>query len=236
MNYNAVACRPKPGGVLHAFLGHSGGIIGYYYQLLEPTGDNTFDVVRVFQEYTGASGIHPCWAADTDCDGLDELATHFYPQDRVYEWDEGSGEFTLDCVWSAEDYDGVYNWHTVDLDQNGAPEWGTVSSQFDFRAFPDPECDSCDTNGNCTIPVFCYCKCFSDPQCNGDTDVLDVVQAVDVAFRNATPDPDPYPQCPDVETTDVDCSGATDVLDVIRFVNVAFRNAEPAGEFCDPCP
>ncbi|HUU44568.1 MAG TPA: hypothetical protein VM118_02445, partial [Acidobacteriota bacterium] len=79
MNYNATACRPKPGGVLHALLGHSDWEYGFHYQLLAPVGDNTFHVARVFQEITGFTGVHPCWAADTDCDGLDELVTTFYP-------------------------------------------------------------------------------------------------------------------------------------------------------------
>jgi hypothetical protein len=84
------------------------------------------------------------------------------------------------------------------------------------------------------IPPSCACECHADPQCNGDTDVLDVVQSVNVAFRNAPDIIDPNPLCPRV-TTDVDCDGDTDVIDVVKFVNVAFRNADPVAEFCDPC-
>lgn len=78
----------------------------------------------------------------------------------------------------------------------------------------------------------CDCRCHSDPACDGATNVLDVVYAVNVAFRSATPVFDyvcPYAQ------TDVDCSNATDVLDVVHFVNVAFRGGDPEIEFCDPC-
>lgn len=81
----------------------------------------------------------------------------------------------------------------------------------------------------------CNCDCAHDPVCDSATDILDVAQAVNVAFRNFAPIPDANALCP-WETTDVDCSGATDILDVTRFVNVAFRNGNPAEEFCLPCP
>jgi hypothetical protein len=81
----------------------------------------------------------------------------------------------------------------------------------------------------------CACDCHADPaQCTGTVDVLDVVQAVNVAFRNYPDVLDPNAGCP-YTTTDANCTGATDVLDVVLFVNVAFRNADAASEFCDPC-
>ncbi len=83
--------------------------------------------------------------------------------------------------------------------------------------------------------IACACNCHADPQCDGVTDVLDVVHTVNVAFRGAASMPDPNPLCP-VETTDADCSGATDVVDVVRIVNVAFRGFSAASQFCDPCP
>lgn len=81
----------------------------------------------------------------------------------------------------------------------------------------------------------CACQCHTDPQCDGEANVLDVVQAVDVAFRNQPPDPDPlYFSC-NHEMTDVDCNGVVDVIDVVHLTAVAFRNEDPAGHFCDPC-
>ncbi|HUU46786.1 MAG TPA: hypothetical protein VM118_13735, partial [Acidobacteriota bacterium] len=68
--------------------------------------------------------------------------------------------------------------------------------------------------------VFCKCACHADPQCDGVTNVLDVVQTVNVAFRGGSPVFDD--DCP-YERTDVDCSGYTNVLDVVKIVNVAFR-------------
>lgn len=85
------------------------------------------------------------------------------------------------------------------------------------------------------LAIACECDCHADPQCEGVTDILDVVALINVAFRGAAPIPDPNPLCP-IETTDVNCNGTTDVLDVVRMVNVAFRGASPATEFCNPCP
>jgi hypothetical protein len=83
----------------------------------------------------------------------------------------------------------------------------------------------------------CACDCHADPGgfCDGVTDILDVAQAVNVAFRNAAALLDPNPNCP-YQTTDANCSNSTDVVDVVKFVNVAFRNFSPATEFCNPCP
>lgn len=80
----------------------------------------------------------------------------------------------------------------------------------------------------------CGCDCHADPVCDGNTDVLDVVQSVNVAFRGAPSIIDPNAGCP-YETTDLDCSQSTDVLDVVKMLNVAFRGANPATEICDPC-
>ncbi|HEX9751459.1 MAG TPA: PKD domain-containing protein [candidate division Zixibacteria bacterium] len=80
----------------------------------------------------------------------------------------------------------------------------------------------------------CACDCFGDPQCDGITNVFDVVAAVDVAFRNGAPIPDPNPLCPRA-TTDVTCDNVTNVFDVVALVDVAFRNGNPATVFCTVC-
>ena len=80
--------------------------------------------------------------------------------------------------------------------------------------------------------VYCSCPCHTDPQCDGQTNVLDVVFTVNVAFRGAAPvfdDGCPY------ERTDVDCTGFTNVIDVVKVVNVAFRGGTPEANFCDGC-
>jgi hypothetical protein len=89
--------------------------------------------------------------------------------------------------------------------------------------------------GEITIPIPpCACDCFGDPQCDQVTNVVDVVNAVNVAFKNAPDIVDPNGACP-LTTTDVDCTGFTNVVDVVKFVNVAFKSADAALEFCDPC-
>ncbi|HSH00851.1 MAG TPA: Ig-like domain-containing protein, partial [candidate division Zixibacteria bacterium] len=80
----------------------------------------------------------------------------------------------------------------------------------------------------------CGCNCFGDPQCDAVTNVLDVVHAVNVAFKGGADIPDSNPSCPNT-TTDVDCSGFTNVIDVVKFVNVAFKGQTAAAQFCDPC-
>lgn len=80
----------------------------------------------------------------------------------------------------------------------------------------------------------CACDCAHDPVCDGVTDIFDVAQCVNVAFRNNPDIGDPNILCP-WNTTDVNCDDVTDIFDVALMVNVAFRNADPQTEFCDPC-
>ncbi|HUU44368.1 MAG TPA: SBBP repeat-containing protein, partial [Acidobacteriota bacterium] len=119
---------------------------------------------------------------------------------------------------TAKSSDVLWEDCTYSLDIGSHWIWGEVTSLSNFiLAEPD-----------------CLCDCHADPQCDGLTDVLDVVHGVNVAFRDGADIPDPNSSCPDV-TTDVDCNGLTDVLDVVHLVNVAFRSGDPATEFCDPC-
>jgi len=235
-NATAVACRPKPDGKLYALLGHSSSQLGFRYQLLEAVDDNEFVVAHTFQEQTGATGIHPCWAADTDCDGLEELVMHFYPMERQWEWDLLTGQFIHTCAWGFDDFGSLVRWYTIDIDQNRASEFASVNHAIIFRVFQGDTCYNCEESGECIPPgEDCYCHCFADPGCDGLSNVFDVVAAVDVAFRSAAPMTDPFPQCPYVRS-DVNCDGVTNVFDVIALVDVAFRNGVPAQAFCTPCP
>ena len=82
--------------------------------------------------------------------------------------------------------------------------------------------------------ISCACDCHADPFCDGQTDVFDIVHAVNVGFRNEPDILDPNPLCP-YNSTDVDCDGDTDVFDVVKSVNVAFRNELAENNFCAPC-
>lgn len=81
----------------------------------------------------------------------------------------------------------------------------------------------------------CECDCHSDPECDSVANIFDVVQIVDVAFRNQEPIPDGNPLCPNART-DLNCDGLTNIFDVTLLINVAFRNSDPMAEFCNPCP
>ncbi|HUU45300.1 MAG TPA: hypothetical protein VM118_06165 [Acidobacteriota bacterium] len=79
----------------------------------------------------------------------------------------------------------------------------------------------------------CNCVCQGDPICDGVMNVLDVVQAVNEAFRGAPSLVDPT--CPHAPAgrSDVNCDGVVNVLDVVFLVNWAFRGNAWAP--CDPC-
>ena len=84
-----------------------------------------------------------------------------------------------------------------------------------------------------TVANGCQCPCHADPQCDGSTDVIDVIKTIGVAFRGeaAVFDTDCFPN--PGGRTDFDCSGVTDVIDVVNIIGVAFRGQVP--NFCNPC-
>jgi hypothetical protein len=66
------------------------------------------------------------------------------------------------------------------------------------------------------------------------SDVLDVVETVNRAFRGFSPPAGEDGICPK-ERRDVDASGAVDVIDVVKVVSVAFRGGLVADNYVDPC-
>ncbi len=113
--------------------------------------------------------------------------------------------------YTANHASGTYNYHV--LGKNGCAS-GAASP----------------TGGTTAINV---CDCHADPQCDGVTNVQDVVLMVTEAFRNGTPLVDA--SCAHISRNDVDCDCVVSVSDVVHLVNVAFRGANAALEFCDPC-
>lgn len=89
------------------------------------------------------------------------------------------------------------------------------------------------------IDIVCGpCRCHADPWCDGVTDIVDVVQTIDRAFRGEALPCAPYVVGSNAlldGSTDFDCNGTTDVLDVVKVVNVSFEAADPTVEFCNPC-
>ena len=109
-------------------------------------------------------------------------------------------------------------WEDCTLNQDLASHWLWAETN-DLSTFVVAEPD-------------CMCLCHGDPACDGIANVLDVVTAVNIAFKNAPTVSDA--DCPN-DLTDVNCDGATNVIDVVKLVNVTFRNADQQAEYCDPC-
>ncbi|MBI3873288.1 MAG: hypothetical protein HY304_09460, partial [candidate division Zixibacteria bacterium] len=88
------------------------------------------------------------------------------------------------------------------------------------------------------ITIRCDCSCHADPDCNGVTDIVDVIQTIDRAFRGAETIDDPSCAAHGASVdgrTDVNCSGATDLVDVVLMIRVAVRGEDPASVFCNAC-
>ncbi len=127
------------------------------------------------------------------------------------------------------------------------PAWGGINGTnwVATRTMGDPAdytvcftvSDFCATSSQCCFLVTesCQCECHADPECDGATNVVDVVLTVNRAFRGSPA----ITFCPAFSAidgrTDVDCTGSTDLLDVVKVIDVAFRGADPATKFCDPC-
>lgn len=140
---HATALRPMPGGGLHALLGHSSFVHGYRYQLLRPTGDNTFGVAHVFHEYHGYAGHQPSYGLDADGDGLDEIVMEFHPYARVYEWNPAAAQFEVAWTWDQTGGFGTFiTWADADLDRDGTREWCCADHLNVVRAFEDQDAAS----------------------------------------------------------------------------------------------
>jgi hypothetical protein len=188
----------------------------------DPVG-SFFDVFfDVFVKGQKAGAVSETLFVDTDYDSTDICDFRDMDQSGTYT----PGDFVLICFTYPPELDGESAWYMIM--RTGAT--GTLSSKgappipiLELEAGIPPEILSC------------ACDCHADPQCDGSTDILDVVNTVNVAFRGFPAIPDPNAMC-QYETTDTDCNGFPDVIDVVHMVNVAFRGFNPATEFCNPCP
>lgn len=126
---------------------------------------------------------------------------------------------------------------TVTMSANGAPDGvysGAITIIHNAPGEPSPRVIPVDLHVTNFHPcIQCDCPCKYDPQCDGVySNVQDVVNTIDAAFRGTTPIADPG--CP-AQRTDVDADGNTTVTDVVRVINVAFRGQTAAANFVDPC-
>jgi hypothetical protein len=166
--------------------------------------------------------VESCNGVDDDCSGT--------PDDNVpgapewYEDADGDSYGNAAAPLNACDQPAGYVANATDC------------NDADSTAYPGaPEaCDGADQDCDLVIDND-ICACAADPECDGVTNVIDVVHTVNIAFRGESDIADPAPLCP-FTTTDVDCNSITNVVDVVKFVNVAFRGETAAANFCDPCP
>jgi len=141
-NRSALIVRPFPSGTPCILASHSSSTYDYRHQLLIPDGDNSFYVGDEFQRSTGWMGAHRCGTADVDCDGMSELLLNFYPTFEFWEWDVSAQAFVPGCSWDAGLYGTFIHYHTVDLNQDGVEEWGTVDHNWRFQVFTTDFCVS----------------------------------------------------------------------------------------------
>jgi hypothetical protein len=152
---HATALRPLPDHQLHVLVGSSSYTNGYRYQLLRPTGDNTFAIVHVFQENTGYFGIQPSLGCDADCDGMDEIIMEFHPYSKVFKWDIASETFQQVWAWNeASELGTFFYWTTTDLDWDGIPECTNGNHLNVIHAFEDADATAAvdDASPHATLP------------------------------------------------------------------------------------
>lgn len=82
------------------------------------------------------------------------------------------------------------------------------------------------------VSIGCFCRCHGDPVCNGQLDIVDVVQTINIAFRGAVV---PRDQDCTHSRADVDASGATTVSDVVLMIRVVFDGESIETIFTNPC-
>lgn len=132
---------------------------------------------------------------------------------------------------------GTY-WLYARVTDGGQISGAWSAGQIAFLAPADSDGDGVfDFEDNCAhwanpeqAPV---CVAHGDPMADGNSDILDVIALVDIAFRNAPALVDD--DCPHgtIGRTDLNCDGATDIIDVAVMVDAAFRGTSPV--FCNPC-
>jgi hypothetical protein len=233
-NAYSIVCEPIPGKGTGLLLGHAEYAVGFQYKLLYATGDNQFATFRTIQDCLGRSGIAPCFATDLDCDGVQEIITGFCDSYRIWNWSVPGDSFYVRCALDIATYDGMHFWSATDLDQNGRLEMASVSGTGIFHVIEASECHNCDSLGRCHEPTSCPCTCHADPNCDKSTDVLDVVQTINIAFRGAASIPDPAIECT-CQPPDVNCDGIINILDVMTMIDVAFRGMQFPKVSCNGC-
>lgn len=108
-----------------------------------------------------------------------------------------------------------------------------ASGTFTYHVIAKNGCASGPQSADGAVTTINDCACHADAQCDGVTNIQDVVLVVNEAFRGSAPLIDST--CTHASRNDVDCDCTVSITDVVHVVNVAFRGANPAIEFCDAC-
>jgi hypothetical protein len=82
------------------------------------------------------------------------------------------------------------------------------------------------------VSIGCFCRCHGDPVCDGQADIVDLVETINVAFRGISI---PRDQDCTHSRTDVDASGATAVSDVVLMIRAVFDGESIETVFTNPC-
>ena len=213
--------------------------------IVTPTYDHQFNTPGVFHDFciphetfgmTGTVTVTPAVAAHVTA--IDDGSPRFEPatvtiqQGQTVEWVWDSGDHTVTSgAGSSDPNAGLMLNSSLNMFVPAVQLTFNTAGTFPFFCVPHEFMDM-----KMTVKVIppCSCPCAFDPRCDGVvSDVLDVSDTINRAFRGFAPNQDPA--CP-FERTDVDASGATDVLDVTKVINVAFRGNSAASQYdLNPC-
>lgn len=82
------------------------------------------------------------------------------------------------------------------------------------------------------ITIGCECACLGDPVCDGTSDVLDLIETINVAFRGVAGITDS--DCM-FSRDDLNASGETDIVDVSLMVSAVYRGELIGTVVTNPC-
>ena len=213
--------------------------------LLTPTFDHQFNTPGTFQDFciphetfgmTGSVVVSAAVAAHVVAidDGTPrfEPATVTIQQGQTVEWVWDTGDHTVTSGTGSSDPNaGLMLNSSLNMFVPAVQLAFNTPGTYPFFCVPH---ELMGMTMTVTVLPPCSCPCAFDPRCDGIiSDVLDVSDTINRAFRGNAPVQDP--NCP-FERTDVDASGATDVLDVTKVINVAFRGNSAGSQYdLNPC-
>jgi hypothetical protein len=167
---------------------------------------------------------------DTDGDGQGDVCDNCPTVSNASQLNSDSDSLGDAC----DNCPTVTNPQQTDTDGDGVGDvcdnCRTVANPTQTNSDADSLGDACDNCPYFANPNQSACTHHGDPMADGKTDIFDVTETINIAFRNGAPTIDA--DCP-AQRCDLDCNGAVDIIDVTMIIEVAFRGATP--HFCNPC-